>query len=951
MKPTPLDLPRTLKPAHRRLAVTLALGAGLSLTPLASARPQGQAQEEEPRRHGVLAPPRTDSPDLSPPPLAEGVLKALEAAYLTDDERADLRVFHGVWTAADLSTPTRRARAALIAGVIDDRSLRDPAATPEDRAEAALLRGEPERSLELLAGEMSARAVRLRAEALETLGKWDEAVAAVEPLTERLKRSSATAPEITEGVLAMLVRGRIRGVSANEYGQMMDLLGHAQQSLDRLYWPAVLAQARLLWEKDNGAEAQKALRQVLSMNPSCAAAWRLMGETAVSGFAFDGAEAVAGRLRTIGSLVRGSGVAARNDEDAQPSSPSVDAALILARARMRQNAPDLAEEALTPVLRAFPKHREALALRAAVQAQRHDDAGTDQRLAAYDALWALPVQDDRGPIEALLAVGRALSEARQYDKAAVYLSKAAARNPNVPDALIELGLLHVQAGKDIEARDALRAAVTMDPFNIRAANSLTLVEELATYATFDSPHFIVRCKPGVDEVVARELLGPLEQIHKVVCAAFEHTPDQKTIIELMPNHEWFAVRITGMPGIHTIAASTGPIIAMEAPREGRGHFGVYDWERVVRHEFAHTVNLSQTNYRVPLWFTEAAAVSVEFAPYDFSTCQLLVRALTTDTLFNLVEINDAFVRPKKPTDRQQAYMQGNWMYRYIVETWGASAPVRIMERFANGEREDRAFPAVLGVDTDRFMADFRAWAKKDAASWGMLPSPSLDELRLTWMLNTPSERGGLSERLTRIGRLASTLSARHAAAEEPESLVSVELAPALPELVEGWLRDHPAHPDLLELKVADALASAGESLSDDQIDLLARYAEARPMDPAPHKRLARHHLASTDEAARAKAIPHLEYLDIREQYSPAYAANLARLYAAAGNLDAAWTKAERATRISGYDPALRELAATIALRRKQPKEAERHIAALVALEPNQPVHAQRLQAVRKMIAE
>ncbi|MFM9957513.1 MAG: peptidase MA family metallohydrolase [Phycisphaerales bacterium] len=929
-------------------ALAIALASGTLLALGAPALAQG---EEEPRRHGVLAPPRTDSPDLSPPPLAEGVLKALEATYLTDDERADLRVFHGVWNASDLASVSRRARAALLAGVIGDPSLMDPAAASEDRAEAALLRGEPEKSLEMLAGVATARGARVRAEALEMLGRWDEADAAVEPLAAQLRRDTASASDITEGVLAMLVRGRIRGMSGADFGGMMELLGHAQQSVDRLHWPAVLAQARLLWEKDNGVEAQKALRQVLSMNPSCAAAWRMMGETAVSGFAFDGAEAVAGRQKTIGALVRGSEEGGGGWGDGRPAVLSVDAALILARARMRQNAPDLAEEALAPVLEAFPKHREALALRAAVQAVRHDDAGTQERLEAFDRLWAVPVHDDRGPVEAYLAVGRALAEARQYDKAAAFLSKAAARNPKIPDALIELGLLNVQAGKDIEARDALRAAVKMDPFNIRAANSLTLVEELATYVSFESEHFVVRCKPGVDEVVAKEMLGPLEGIHKVVCATFEHTPEQRTIIELMPNHEWFAVRITGMPGIHTIAASTGPIIAMEAPREGRGHFGVYDWERVVRHEFAHTVNLSQTNYRVPLWFTEAAAVSVEFAPYDYSTCQLLVNALTSDTLFNLVEINEAFVRPKKPTDRQQAYMQGNWMYRYIVDTWGASAPVRLMERFALGEREAKAFPAVLGVETDAFMTGFRAWARKDAASWGMLPSPSLDELRLGWMLKENAERNGLSERLTQIGRVASTLLAGHATAERPENLVSVELAPALPELVEGWLREHPEHPDLLEIKLAGALGDAGEALSDDLVAMLRRFAEARPMDPAPHKRLARHFLAAGDEKARSPAIPHLEFLDIREQYSPAYAANLAKLYAAAGDLDAAWKKAERATRISGYDPALRELAATIALRRKQPKDGERHIAALVALEPNQPVHTRRLEAVRKMVGE
>lgn len=918
-------------------ALLVAVGTGSGV------RAQGVEGGEKPDRHGVLAPPPTNSPDLSPPALSEGVLRALEASYLTEAEKSALRVFHGVWTESDLADVHLRARAALAAGVYDDASLMDERADAEDRAEAAMIRGEPEESLRLLAGVGGARAARVRAEALEMLGKLDEAVAATEPLIAGLQREAASAPDITEGVRAMLVRSRIGGMPAGDYNKLLALLVHAQQSVDRLYWPAVLVQAELLLAKDNGGEANKALKQVLSMNPSCAAAWRMLGETAVSGFAFDGAEAVAGRLRTIGGRVRGPGLVGGAAE--------VNAALILARARMRQNAPDMAEQLLAPVLERFPKLREALALRAAVQAQRIDFAGTDERLAAFDALWAGPVGDEAGPTAALLKVGAALAEARQYDKAAAYLSKAAARNPHVPDALIELGLLNVQAGRDVAARDALRAATAMDPFNVRALNSLTLVEELATYATFDSPNFIVRCKPGVDEVVAKELIAPLEEIHKVVCGTFEHTPAQRTIIELMPNHEWFAVRITGMPGIHTIAASTGPIIAMEAPREGKGHYGVYDWVRVVRHEFTHTVNLSQTGYRLPHWFTEAAAVSLELAPYDFATCQLLVHALTADTLFDLKEINEAFVRPKKPTDRQQAYMQGNWMYRYITDRWGGSAPVRLLERFSTGEREDKAFPAVLGVDTEAFMSGFRAWAAKDAATWGMLPTPSLDALRLAWMLEQPAEREGLKTRLMQVGRAAAAMAAGFAHVEEPDGPLGLELAPALPEMVAAWSKDYPEHPDLLELEATDALNASGNAVTPEVGALLERYAAALPMDPMPHRRLAKHYIDTADEAERAKAVPHLEWLDIREQYSPVYAAALARLYSAAGDLDSAWTKIERATRISGYDGALREQAATIALRRKDYVNAERHIAALVVLEPNQPVHGKRLEAVRKMMQE
>ena len=132
---------------------------------------------------------------VSTPDLAEPVLKLLDATYLTDDERKDLRIFHGVWKEGDLDTPQRRARAALIRGLLDDPSLSDPAVSPEDRAEGALLRGDLDQAVQLVGEADSARSIRIRAQALEGLGKFDAAAAAIEPLVERLKTHQVSTPE------------------------------------------------------------------------------------------------------------------------------------------------------------------------------------------------------------------------------------------------------------------------------------------------------------------------------------------------------------------------------------------------------------------------------------------------------------------------------------------------------------------------------------------------------------------------------------------------------------------------------------------------------------------------------------------------------------------------------------------------------------------------------------
>jgi len=889
--------------------------AALLAGAMAPTAARGQIHREDPRNDRAI----------QPPPLAAPVKRAVEAAYLTDEEAKDLRIFHGLWTEEDLDTPARRARAALLSGAWSDPSLDDPAAAPEDRAEVRLLRGELESAIETLAGVNSQRARRIRAEALEGLGRFKEADAAIEPIVSDLQRNTLRDPEdLVEGVRALAIRARLRGEPAAQYHQMMALLAHARDNLDRLYWPASLVEAQLLYDKDNRQEATEALKQVLSMNPRSARAWALFGRVAVDGFNIEGARAVADRLDELAS--------AFGDDDA--SSPWGD--VILTKALLRQNEPDLAAEELAPTLESFPKMREAVGLKCAIRAASYDFEETEALLDEFDEL-------SPGSPLALHLVGAALSESRQYEEAAEYLERAVDRQPNWPAPIIELGLLEIQSGRDLRAKDALTRAVELDPFNVRARNSLRLIEELLSYDTIESEHFIIRHRPGVDRLMAEEMVAPLEEIHRRVAIPLQHEPPFKTVIELMPNHRWFAVRITGMPAIHTIAAATGPVIAMEAPKVGPDHSGEYDWERVVRHEYVHTVTLSLTENRIPHWFTEAAAVYFEQAPRDFDTARLLASALQTETLFDFQDINVAFVRPKEPTDRAQAYAQGHWMYEYIVDRFGDQAPLELMKLYAQGVREGQAFRSALGVERDVFLQDFTAWARSQVKSWGMLAEPDVRTLIFESAVSEEPWRSQSQAALTEFARRAALALA--GAAAPPED--PLPLPEPTEEMVDGWLEAHPQHPDALRLKIGFMLEHSRGEPTEAIAPFLQRYAEARPVDPLPHRLLAKPRLAG---ATPANAIPHLEYLDAREQRAPTYAVELARRYAALRDWENAQDKIQRATQIAPFDADIRELAATIAIQRGDLADAEHHIEALTSLEPDREIHRKRLERIREMRA-
>jgi tetratricopeptide (TPR) repeat protein len=845
------------------------------------------------------------------PELAASVRQLLDSSYLTEEERRELRVFHGIWTDEDIQPAPLRAQAALITGRIDDDVFQDPDTPALDRADAALQRGEFELALNLTQGAATFRAIRIRADALESLGRLEDAVKELEPVLAVMANEQLEDPEkLTEGVRCLELRAEILGqerAGGADHRVMMGLLARARD-LDKLYWPARLLEAQLLLDKDNTRDARGAAIEALRLNPRSAHTTALLGRMNVDVFDFDRAEAIADRLDELVTWQD-------EPDDREGAAASHLGALLLASARLRQNDPIGATIAIAVCAERFPTMPRMLAMRAAIAAEEYDFNLAQRILDELDEV-------SPGTHIGYLTVGKTVSENRQYPEAAEFLEEAARRRPLLPEPYIELGLLEMQSGRDIRALDALTKAQELDPFHDRAANSLTLITELLTYETIESEHFVIRFREGIDRILATEMLPVLERIHERVCGdergGIDHEPDRKTVIELMPDHRWFAVRITGMPGIHTIAAATGPVIAMERPMEGPGHsVGHYDWARVIQHEYTHTVTLSRTRNRIPHWFTEAAAVYLEDTPRDYRRAQLLAGALRSNSLFTLRDINIKFVRPEKPTDRAQAYAQGHWMYEYIVQRWGANAPLELMDLYAIGLREDEAFPTVLGISSADFFDDFKAWAEDEVRSWGLLPPEGQPSLRT----------------------LAREL---HAETQTPQEALSEPSAAT----IALWLEAHPNHPDVLEAAVKDALEKPRDQTRDAQlVDLLERYAKARPVDDMPHRHLASRYLESDTPN---EAIPHLEFLDAREQHSAAYAVALTRRYAATGDWEKAKAKATRAVQIAPFDADMRELAATVALRMNDYDEAERQILALIEIEPDREIHQRRLEALRQM---
>jgi tetratricopeptide (TPR) repeat protein len=639
-------------------------------------------------------------------PLSPVVTRLLNDPINTEAQKQQLSLFHGQWELIDTTKLTleQRAELALMRYDLHAIEFADNKTPAVLRAEAANLRGEPEEAVKLLIEPQSLREVLTKCAALETLGKLDEAAKLLTPWREKLqKHLPETAADLTRAGQLLSELAVLEGLPARDYQLAMNWFSQARSQLDRLYWPAYLAEAQLLCDKGSRMQAIGAIMETLPLNPNASEAWLLLGRMSVESFQFEKAAECVKKLRDINPI--------------HLLADELEVRSLLAQRDIASVSP-----ILEAALKRYPSQRNLLALEAAMYAMQFDHAGLDKTLAAFEKM-------SPGNPLALATAGEFLSFARQYDWGEQLLRKAIAMQPNWPKPRSELALLLMQAGRDDQAFGELEKAAKLDPFHKQVQNQLELAQEMKGFLTARTDHFSIIYPSGPDEALALDMTVMLDGIFNTVTTSFAHEPKHITQIQIMPNERWFGVRITGIPEIWTIAACTGDVIAMTPPKTGARQRGAYDWARVIQHEFTHTVTLDLTHNRLAHWFTEACAVAMEPGGRDYHTCQLLADNLTNDTLFDLKSINWAFVRPEKPTDRPLAYAQANWMYDYIQETFSHDAILAILKGFASTNDSSQVIQDVTGQDEPTFMKGFKIWAQKQVQSWGLGPQDGDEALK------------------------------------------------------------------------------------------------------------------------------------------------------------------------------------------------------------------------------
>jgi Flp pilus assembly protein TadD len=374
---------------------------------------------------------------------------------------------------------------------------------------------------------------------------------------------------------------------------------------------------------------------------------------------------------------------------------------LLAYLALEDNDPEQAAKEADKALAISPEALDAMAIPAAIDSL--DDKPNGPWL---DRL--LKINPAYG--EAYFTAGHFFVINRRYREGIASYRKALELNPRLWEARAELGVNLMRLGDEDGARQELEIAYNGGYKSAEVVNSLRLLDSYKNFVTFKTNTTIVRLnKKEADllrpyfETELRRAIATYEEKYKIKLPG----PVQ---VEVYPDHEDFAVRTAGMPGLGALGVTFGSVVAMDSP-SGRKP-GSFHWASTMWHELSHVYVLEMTQHRVPRWFTEGLAVYEETAVAPDWGDRLdaeVINAIHEKKLLPIAQLDRGFVRPSYPSQVIVSYYQAGKICNFIAEKRGYGKLLDMIHDFAKLKTTPEVVQAQLGMSPDEFDKQFFAW--------------------------------------------------------------------------------------------------------------------------------------------------------------------------------------------------------------------------------------------------
>ncbi len=461
----------------------------------------------------------------------------------------------------------------------------------------------------------------------------------------------------------------------------------------------------------------------------------------------------------------------------------------------------------------------------------------------------------------------------RYEDAATYYRKAVAADPQLWSAHTALGIELMRLGQEDEPRKELELSYNNGYRDALTVNGLRLLDSYKNFDTFRDDTTILKLNKSESELLRPYFEQELHTIVTTYNAKYRMKLPGPVQVEVYPDHEDFAVRTMGMPGLGALGVTFGRVLAMDSPSARKP--GDFNWGATLWHEMSHVYILTATHGRVPRWFTEGLAVHEEGerSP-EWSnriTPEVLV-AIRDNKLLPVEELDRGFVYPAYPSQVLVSYFQAGSICDFIKAKWGEGKLLDMVHAYAQLQTTPQAIEGALGVSAKNFDKQYLAWIDKKYGT----AAAGFDDWR-------------------------QSLKALVTAAQTGQNDAVLAKGPAL-------IEEYPEYVE--EANVYELMAAADKAMGDakGEAAVLTEYEHAGGESPAVLKRLATLEEAEGKLAEAAQTLARLNYI---------YPVKDEELHRKLGEL---------LLDDKQYDGAIREYSAVVALHPLDKADAEFHLA-------------------------
>jgi tetratricopeptide (TPR) repeat protein len=339
-----------------------------------------------------------------------------------------------------------------------------------------------------------------------------------------------------------------------------------------------------------------------------------------------------------------------------------------------------------------------------------------------DAWFAKIAAVNSGYGEAYARVAHQLELHYRYEDAVTYYRKAIEVDPHLWSAHSALGIDLMRLGKEDEPYQELQLAYENGYRDAATVNSLRLLDSYKNFDTFRDSTTIIKLYKSESALLLPYFQSELHIILATYEKKYQMTLPGPVQVEVYPNHEDFAVRTMGMPGLGALGVTFGEVVAMDSPSARKP--GDFNWGSTLWHEMSHVFILTATNHRVPRWFTEGLAVHEEgmHSPeWKNRATPDVIAAIRDKKLLPVAKLDRGFVFPDYPAQVVVSYFQAGSICDFIGEKWGEGKLLDMVHSYAKLETTPAVIQQDLGVSPEQFDQQFLAWIDqqygKEAASF------------------------------------------------------------------------------------------------------------------------------------------------------------------------------------------------------------------------------------------